>query len=389
MEDRAFISFYKQHDFVPNQVPEHHRALHFRRRDALYRQLGIVSGLLKGRDVIEFGPGSGDNSVHTASFGLGSLVLVDGHDVSIAELRRKAGDGRFPADCDIYESDVLAFTDARRFDLVIAEGLIHDRSDTKPFCRHMAEFARPGGIVVITTIDPVSSFADICRRLFKPIYMARDKDFDTCMKSLAALFKPDLDALPGFARTHYDWVLDNIFHPLPLDRFFPFPDAVAALTDDFDVYASHPHFFSDWRWWKAIAGSEAYNERALAQYRRWLPLLIDSRADPEVVAQPRCDGALLETLCREAYKLHLAAWDADDPGLIPPILIKIEEIVALLRPALPETASSFADLVASLRAALAGRTPDFGRFLGLFGRGQQYVSFIRRSAPPYSPPPGP
>jgi SAM-dependent methyltransferase len=379
--EQAFISFYRQHQFVPNQVPPQHLGLHFRRRDALYRQLGIVPGLLKGRDVLEFGPGSGDNSIHTASFGPRTLTLVDGHDVSVAELRRKAEEGRFgAAQVDIHESDVLAFADQRRFDLVIAEGLIHDRADTKPFCRHMAEFARPGGLVVVSTIDPVSSFADICRRIFKPIYMARDKNFDACMGRLVTLFGPDLDALPGFARSHHDWVLDNIFHPLPRERFFSFSDAVEALGDDFDVYASHPHFLSDWRWWKAIAGHEDYNERALAHYHRWLPALIDSRINPDMLTLPSCDGYALAKLCLEAYQLHLLAWEAEEPDQVPAVLDKLEQIVAFLRPILPETAAGFADLIAAANSALAGRTPDLGRFIGLFGRGQQYMSFIRRSA---------
>mgnify|MGYP006176012067 CR=1 FL=1 len=54
------------------------RLLVRRRRDSLYRVLGLPPSFVRGRSVIEFGPGSGHNALFTASLAPARYVLVDG-----------------------------------------------------------------------------------------------------------------------------------------------------------------------------------------------------------------------------------------------------------------------------------------------------------------------
>ena len=50
---------------------------HLDRREALYRSLGLHSNAIKGKRVLEVGPGSGQNSLHVAHSMPEELVLVE------------------------------------------------------------------------------------------------------------------------------------------------------------------------------------------------------------------------------------------------------------------------------------------------------------------------
>ena len=375
---RAFIDFYKEHNFMPNRVPDQHKGIHGKRRDALYRHLGIAPSFLAGRSVLEFGPGAGDNPVHTASYTPDLLVLVDGHDISAQECRNKADQGLFhAAHVEVVCQDVLSYDDERQFDLVIGEGLIHTQDNPKDFCKRMARFTKPGGLAIFTTLDAVSSFPDILRRMFKPLFAIRHPEVGECIKALAEFMKPDLDSLPGYARPYEDWVLDNLIHPMHPNPFFPFTDSVEALGDDFDVYASHPHFMIDWRWYKAIPGQEDYNQLSIEQYYSNLPFFIDCRLDP--LSTPcDIDGRALASLCEQAYDLHLDLWENLNNDQFNLFISKIGEIRDLLT-SFPATRQSLTTYIEGLQALKNGKQADFSDFHGWFGRGQMYVSYVRRT----------
>ena len=87
---RAFLDFYAQHNVVP---------VHYERDDAfvarrtwLSATLGIPPALLRDAHVLEFGPGTGDNAMVTASHGPRRYVLVDANPASLEALHE-----RFPA----------------------------------------------------------------------------------------------------------------------------------------------------------------------------------------------------------------------------------------------------------------------------------------------------
>jgi hypothetical protein len=85
---RPFVDFYRENAISPVGQDIADLRRHFERRDSLYRTMGIPSLLLRDRDVLEFGPGSGHNALHTATLGLRSYTLVDGNAVGLAEARR-------------------------------------------------------------------------------------------------------------------------------------------------------------------------------------------------------------------------------------------------------------------------------------------------------------
>ena len=57
-QKRAFIDFYDKHKISPVSQDISDLQAHFNRREALYRHLGVVPSFLRGKTVLEFGPGA-------------------------------------------------------------------------------------------------------------------------------------------------------------------------------------------------------------------------------------------------------------------------------------------------------------------------------------------
>lgn len=378
MTVRPYLDYYGAREIIPARQDLSDKARHFRRREALYRHLGLVPAWLSGKNIIEFGPGPGDNAVYTASLAPQSYVFVDGNPKSIEEIHAKIAEGliRVPS-VECVHSDLIDYHDDRRFDLVLCEGIIPGQDRPALYLAHVAQFVAEGGVLVTTTISYTSILADVCRRMMKPVMSRKTKDFDALLQILVDFFEPDLDSLKGMSRLRNDWVLDQILHPWQANTF-TLLETLDTLAPDFDIQGTSPHFICDWRWYKSIFGEDSgVNEIARTQYARRSAAFIDYRVDPEKI--PPSDGIVLERKCQHAFDVHLAIWHSDDLMQLPVFLEVIDEISQFLAATMPLTAVSLRDYVRGMNGIMNGiRHADFGTFRTLFGRGQQYASFIRR-----------
>ena len=134
---RPFLDFYGQNNIAPvreDSVPD--LDLHLKRRAALYTLLHIPPNAVRGRRVLEVGPGSGDNAIYTASLNPASYTLMDANPRSLAEVEAKLADKQFAISrlvkVEVVESDFLEYRGADKFDLVICEGTILASSNRKP-----------------------------------------------------------------------------------------------------------------------------------------------------------------------------------------------------------------------------------------------------------------
>ena len=125
MNKKAYLDFYEKHQIIPVRQDKSDMAKHFNRRGNLFKQIGIPPALLKGKSVIEFGPGSGDNAIYTASLKPDCYVLVDANSASISELHKKLDEGYFGEVVpEICNSNISDYQDNRRFEVVFFEGVI-------------------------------------------------------------------------------------------------------------------------------------------------------------------------------------------------------------------------------------------------------------------------
>src|SRR6185295_17754749 len=106
---RPFVDFYRANRISPVAQDIADRQRHFDRREALYRHLGLVPGQIAGRHVLEFGPGSGHNALHTLSLDPARYVLVDGNPTGLERCRALLGAETGAAAVEYVESLIEAY----------------------------------------------------------------------------------------------------------------------------------------------------------------------------------------------------------------------------------------------------------------------------------------
>jgi SAM-dependent methyltransferase len=155
-----------------------------RQRLGLYRTLGIPAIAFRGSRVIEFGPGTGDNSEIAASLGPAAFDLVDGNDASLRALAAKLADGRIdPAICRLVRADFndehIDGVEPGSYDVMIAEGCIPGQVDPVATLRRVARYAAPDGLLIVSTADEISVLAEhCCRFVMVPVLASLGGGFD-------------------------------------------------------------------------------------------------------------------------------------------------------------------------------------------------------------------
>jgi SAM-dependent methyltransferase len=379
--EKEYLDYYGEHDIIPVRQDTADLPLHMARRRCLYRHLGLQPGAFRNSRVVEFGPGTGDNALYVASCSPSSYVLVDGNPASVRAIEDKLERGLLPRDrVQCRPCEILGFTSPTPFDVVLCEGVLGGQADPEAFLGHVASFVAPEGALVITTMSPASLLAETCRRVLKPVFSARARGRGHLLEELVAFFGPDLRSLPGMSRLHEDWVLDSILRPWPERYAFTVPEAIAALEAGFDMLAASPSFVQDWRWYKSIPQHpQTWNDVALEQYDLWSGYLLDYRIQPTACCPAQMSE--IDSACQAALEIQHRIWHDDAIDLIPDFVASLLVIREMIASTMPETARSIADFVGGLDQLLNGNVEaDFGSFRTWFGRGQQYVSFLRRPA---------
>ena len=385
----GFVEYYERLKISPVSQDISDLSRHFGRRNGLYRNLGIPPGLVKGRSVIEFGPGSGYNSIHTASLGPSDYVLVDGNSTGIAKLNSLFAD-HCVACADVVQSMIEDFESEKRFDLVICEGTIPFQADPSDIFNHVSSFTAPGGLLVVTCIDAVSYFPECLRRFFARMVVSQDDPIESHVAELVEMLGSHLNTLEGMTRPHHDWVLDNIVQPFSGRELFGIRD-VADAVNGLSFYSSSPQVSADWRWYKQMGDNpdETFTNYFLERYWENLHRFMDYRLDDFSIGDSRANKELLEK-CGKCYEIVVQAESAegDLPGYAKDVISLVDDVIAIIgRYQMGGTVSALQSYVKALRDAIKGIEAgsglhdltkiDCGEFAGLFGRGQQYVSLIR------------
>lgn len=381
MSHNPFIDYYEKNNIIPVRQNITDLSKHFARREALYTLLGIPFGLLKGKNIIEFGPGSGDNAIYTASLSPDLYVLVDGNKSSVDLVQEKVAKGYFPAEVktEVHYANLFDYQDTRQFDVVLCEGALPGQSQPKQFLEKLASFVEnKGGLLVVTTTTACSLLAEVCRRMLKPLLYDEAKSLQDNVDQFVTLFTPDLDSLVGMSRLYEDWVLDSILHPWK-NTVFSIPETLKALGDDFYPYGSSPAFFTDWRWYKSIPEASQHQQVLFEHvYYQNLINFLDYRITPI-----SCDPELaqhVERLCQKAFDVHISIWEQNDQKAVLDIFIPlIQEISQCLQDISPLTAESLDDFVTAVQNFEKTRALEMRTFHSFFGRGQQYFSVMKRA----------
>jgi methyltransferase family protein len=375
----SHLEFYTQFNISPVRQDISDLERHFQRREALYRQLGILPHFVAKRSVLEVGPGGGYNSLYTASLGPARYVLVEGNPTGIGHMEGLFA--QFPqwtGMTRIVQSRLEDWRPDHQYDLVFCEGLLSGVPNPEEILNKLADSTSIGGVLTITCVDHLSHFPETLRRAFAQLMVEPDDDLDTKVEKILPMMEPHLRTLPGMSRRHDDWVIDNLIHPGSIIPLINFPEAVAVLAPRFEFYASSPHIITDWRWYKAIVGDDwGFNLQAIEQFWAQAHNLLDYRK----VLPPRDPLAnqRLYDLCTAA-RAQLERFerrrDFTFMTNFRELLGKITEDVRYFSNDIAEALAEAAELIGADRPdpRAVGEAAKFG---ALFGRGQQYISLTR------------
>jgi SAM-dependent methyltransferase len=375
----SHLEFYTKFQISPVRQDIGDLAKHFQRREALYRQLGILPRFVGGRRVLEVGPGGGYNSLYTASLGPSRYVLVEGNPTGIEHM--KALFAQFPDWSDmtkIVPSKLEDWTPDDQYDFVFCEGLLSGVPNPEEILNKLSAATAKGGVLTITCVDHLSHFPETLRRAFAQLAIDPKDSLETQVQKILPMMEPHLTSLPGMSRRHDDWVIDNLIHPGSIIPLINFPEAVAVLATRFEFYASSPHIVTDWRWYKSIVGDDwSFNIPAVEQYWSLAHNMLDYRA----VLPPRPPKANehLYDLCTKAREQLEIFERRRNPVFLQNFRTFLDEIITDVSDFSDVAADALAEAAAILATEpfdpqAVARAKKFGAF---FGRGQQYISLTR------------
>lgn len=378
---KSFVEFYESEKISPVAQDISDETKHFRRRDALYRTLGIAPGLLRGRHVIEFGPGSGFNSIHTASYLPEHYVLVEGNRYGLEAINQLFARRNIAGAADLKHSMFEAYETEDKFDLVLCEGALPVQPNPVELLNKIASHTDIGGLLVITTMDSVGYLPEILRR-FVARFLVRDiVPTQEKVGRLLPVLGPHLSTMQGMSRPHEDWILDNIIQPFAGRKLLGISEAVDALGAAFSVHGSSPRFLNEWRWYKDLTADPRviFNPTALSLYWEHLHNFLDYRCTPTMGNAER--NRRLITATDEIYSLCIACEEVEFDWTAAMIKMKglTVEVAALVAAYQMDAADDLLDFTVTLDCCMASLDLTWGRFSALFGRGQQYLSFMRHA----------
>ena len=353
-------------------------------RERLYQNLGVSMNMLQGKDILEFGPGTGDNALVLLQYNPNLLHLVDGNRASMDSIEEKFQNSRN----QIFKNVNCYFSDARDFlissqkpfigyDLVICEGMINGNDDPTNLLRHISGFVKPGGNLVITTVSSLGVLDQALRRIFKPAICLKTNIYQDQVKMACDIFKTHLNHLPT-TKPIEDWVQDAILHPLDKEYTFDTGDAVTALNKEFVALGSSPSFFQDFIWHKALSRDTDYrNGMFIEQFKSMSPMLIDSSVHTHIEV---ANVGILENLAAQAWGISCDIWISDSYKQWEALAQILKEIVDLLQNCLPDVATAISEFSSNFENVMLGNfetpMPYFEKW---WGRGLTYVSFTKNN----------
>jgi hypothetical protein len=378
---KPYLDFYGTHSISP--VPNHGLSREFSlKRESLYRQLNLPLSIIKDRDVIEFGPGNGTNSLYTMSLAPKRYQLVDGNPTGVKNCIKNLNN-HFPNEhWEISQSQIENFSSNEKFDLVICEGFIPNQLDPSKMAQHCTNFAKKNGIIILTCHDEISLISENIRAFLSTLITEPGSNFDDQVIQLSAFFKPDLMSLGVQTRSIDDWVIDNILN----DEFwkaaplFSMKDAIDSLGKKCRFLGSSPSFFTDWTWYKAVEDPhEHFNKKFNECYNANMHNLLDTR----VLTPPNNEKSnlKLKAICSSIRELIK---NSDHNDSTKNKKVSVQNFLKLSRSLenslgvnQTETKVSLKSLNGSLSKYLKGgslQSGDLNAFRKWWGRGMQYIS---------------
>lgn len=267
-----FLQFYGANKISPVDQNISDIEIHFKRRLDLYREIGLPTVVFESKEVLEVAPGSGFNSIVIANLPIKLYDLVEPNPTGfekMVDLFTKTKSNKTEIR---FHNTTLENFKAKLYDIVICEGLLPGLNDHEIFLKKLTTHVKVGGILVLTTVDSVSVFFETMRRYLAILLIKNNNliEFNSKVTFLTKTFSNHISSLKGATRSTEDWVIDNLLNPATISianqNEFSFSKSINLLSDKFIFYGSSPNFISNYKWYKSIQDDLTYNKGIIIDY---------------------------------------------------------------------------------------------------------------------------
>lgn len=391
-----FLDFYNQNKISPVSQDIQDYEMHCLRRKGLYRQIGLPDILFKDRDVLEVAPGSGHNSIVTASFKTRSYDLIEPNIVGFNDLKKLFVLHNLErADINIKNTTLENCTDNKQYDIVICEGLVPGLNEHDAFLDVLKTKVVVGGILVLTCADSVSVFFETLRKYLAVCILIDQKntidtaDFDSKNKILSKVFEPHLRTLTGMSRSVKDWVSDNLLNPASYSlagrHEFSIEKCLNYLGNEFFFYGSSPVFMDYWGWYKNLKNDPAeYNSYIIRSYTDNIHNFLNSK---ELGVSSTEANTRIKDICKtfsnavenkfEDFNKNIKSDNTDIEEMIRLVLVMNRILDSIGLKASARALEEYAALFSRNNSPDIAEVQSMKYFSTVFGRGQQYVSLVK------------
>ena len=365
---KPFIDFYTEIGFAPTQQQLGTGSTHQLNRTNLYRKLGLHPRVFEDANVLEIGPGSGENSIDLLNRGISSLKLSDAVPSVLQSLSQKIST-QIPISYEIHDAS-MPYLNHDTFEIVICEGVIPLQMDPVTFFLNICSRVKPGGILLVTTFDSISGLAEVLRRVIaNPILRRTRERGQSTIEELTRLFQKDFESLDGMTRSRDNWILDSILNPW-IGSTFSIEDAINASPKDFRPISMTPNVHLDQQWYKNSFSNQVEKDSWVNSYQLNSHHLLDVRIESKIPAEIRLNTRLKQ-ICNNIFleMQHLIADGQQENNNLEKLVV---EIIADCPQVDTLTKNSLRSFMESFKTNDSSNLQDFRSF---WGRGQQYLCF--------------
>jgi 2-polyprenyl-3-methyl-5-hydroxy-6-metoxy-1,4-benzoquinol methylase len=371
---QSFVDFYNKNKILPVNQEIENLGIFLSKREFLHNSLGVPMSTLSGKRICEFGPGTGQNSLLYMGTSCQHLTLVDGSIEAISLLTERFMQDNCPINISICHKLFHDFCDEQQYDLVWAEGCIPQQSDPVGILLAISSHVKPGGILCISTISGLSHLSETLRRLYSSIAMNKEHPQMEDLNTVCTLFKEHLSTLSSKTRPIRDWCLDVVIQRLDCTELLSVPEAIHSLGENFSFYSSLPNILSPFYWYKEF-DAKCFNGQVSELYYCSNMCFVSKHLAP--FFHDRGDGVIAEELGNRIW--GLVSKFQQGYAEILPVLESLTELSTVYRKYNPDFSANLIGLCNWFREGCKDKDSESYKFFtNWWGRGQQYVSFIRK-----------
>jgi 2-polyprenyl-3-methyl-5-hydroxy-6-metoxy-1,4-benzoquinol methylase len=363
--DKPFIDFYSEIGFAPTGQQAGTTQKHKNNRSNLYRKLGLRSSVFKNAKVLEVGAGSGENAIDILNRGVSFLTISDGAQVVLDNLKSVIKSDT-PIQFELHDSQQPTLN-KDVFDIVICEGVIPLQLNPTIFFQNVCKRVAPGGVVLITTMDSISSLSEVLRRIISLIIKSRGA---VDVKNIVDFFQKDFKALEGMTRTPENWVLDSILNPW-IGKMFSIKNALLAAPENFRPISMTPNLHLDQEWYKKPLKNSSEKNEWIRSYQENCHQLINFQYRSRISAAKEQNSLLLEIcdlLFLEMQRMTHQSFPYNEK-LIVSLVQRIVNEFTYIDVSTKDSLKSFINFIVTKNPS------SLTNFQTFWGRGQQYLCF--------------